>query len=154
MARRADTGRLQGDRRIWQALAYVYDRETREQADIAKVLTFDEARRVAVNVAKLPELLGGEARDRQHRYHIHYRNCEDAQFRSRDSGPRRHPSGSTIGLGCCIRWDLGIDCRSQNDSGTQTETCSHRKGSHSGESLSPHYPDEPLSCCSPWPIQI
>ena len=26
-----------------QALAYVYARETREQADIAKVLTFDEA---------------------------------------------------------------------------------------------------------------
>jgi len=35
-----------------QALAYIYARDTREQADIAKVLTFDEARRIAVNVAK------------------------------------------------------------------------------------------------------
>ena len=40
-----------------QALVYVYARETREQADIAKVLIFDEARRIAVNVAELPKLL-------------------------------------------------------------------------------------------------
>ena len=40
-----------------QALVYVYARETKQQAEMAKVLTFDEAQRIAVNVAKRPELL-------------------------------------------------------------------------------------------------
>ena len=40
-----------------QALAYVYGRETRADADIAKALTMDEARRIASNIVKLPTYL-------------------------------------------------------------------------------------------------
>jgi hypothetical protein len=40
-----------------RSLAYVYGRETKDDADIANVLTMDEARRIASNIAKLPTLL-------------------------------------------------------------------------------------------------
>ena len=40
-----------------QSLAYVYGRESRADADIAKVLTMDKARRIASNIAKLPKYL-------------------------------------------------------------------------------------------------
>jgi len=42
-----------------QSLAYVYSRETKDAAQMAKVLTEDDARRIASNnIAKLPSLLG------------------------------------------------------------------------------------------------
>src|SRR5262245_34007549 len=37
-----------------QPLAYVYGRETKADADTAHVFTLDEARRIASNIAKLP----------------------------------------------------------------------------------------------------
>ena len=52
--RREDTRRDAND----QSLAYVYSRENPNDAQMAKVLTEDEARRIASNIAKLPTLLG------------------------------------------------------------------------------------------------
>jgi hypothetical protein len=43
-----------------QALAYIYSRDNEAEALQAKVLTQDEARRIAVNVARLPQLLGSK----------------------------------------------------------------------------------------------
>src|SRR4029077_8303252 len=47
---------------IGQSLAYVFSRENDSHTHMAKVLTEDEARRIAANIAKLPGLLGAEAK--------------------------------------------------------------------------------------------
>jgi hypothetical protein len=41
-----------------QSLAYVYSRENASDAHMAKVLIEDDPRRIASNIAKLPNLLG------------------------------------------------------------------------------------------------
>jgi hypothetical protein len=40
-----------------QAIAYVYGHTDKRDAETAKALTLDEARRIAANIAKLPSLL-------------------------------------------------------------------------------------------------
>jgi hypothetical protein len=58
LARRPDARRLRRPGRQRAALAYLYSRDNEAEARQAKVLTKDEVRRIAINVARLPELLG------------------------------------------------------------------------------------------------
>jgi hypothetical protein len=62
LVRRADTGGFRVIDATGRAVAYVYGREKQADADTAHVLTMDEARRVAANIVKLPDLLKKEGR--------------------------------------------------------------------------------------------
>jgi hypothetical protein len=48
-----------------QALAYIYSRDNEAEARQAKMLTKDEARRIAINITRLPDLLGTGSRQSQ-----------------------------------------------------------------------------------------
>jgi hypothetical protein len=43
--------------KLGRTLCYIYCRDDEKNAEVAKVLTWEEGRRVAANIAKLPELL-------------------------------------------------------------------------------------------------
>jgi hypothetical protein len=65
-----------------QALAYVYARATTADAGQAKVLTQDEARRIALNIANLPRL-GSISKHRKRSVLMRPRRCSPAPTRWR-----------------------------------------------------------------------
>jgi hypothetical protein len=71
-----------------KSLAYVYWRETKDAADIAKVLTLDEARRIASNIAKLPALLGKVQPDDNIQA---VSNLSDERHEAEDTTPKGEP---------------------------------------------------------------
>jgi hypothetical protein len=68
-----------------QSLAYVYD--VAGDASIGKTLTLEEARRIAANIAKLPELLGALRPD-----DIVEENLSDKRHEAEDTTPKDMPS--------------------------------------------------------------
>ena len=70
-----------------QSLAYVYGHADARDAQIAKGLTLDEARRIASNIAKLPELLGTVRPDDDAE-----NNLSDKRHEAEDTTPKDTPS--------------------------------------------------------------
>ena len=70
-----------------QSLAYVYSRETKDAANIAGVLTEDEARRIAANIAKLPLLLSKVRPDDSQAEN----NLSDKRHEDEDTSPKDKP---------------------------------------------------------------
>jgi hypothetical protein len=69
-----------------QSLAYVYSRENASDAHMAKVLTEDEARRIAI--AKLPDLLGKVQPDDNIQA---VSNLSDERHEAKDTTPNDEP---------------------------------------------------------------
>ena len=70
-----------------QSLAYVHSRETKDAANIAGVLTEDEARRIAANIAKLPLLLSKVRPDDSQAEN----NLSDKRHEDEDTSPKDKP---------------------------------------------------------------
>jgi hypothetical protein len=90
-----------------QALAYLYSRDNKDEARQANVLTKDEARRIASNIARLPELLESRVRLAAAlafgscRNHRSSRSCAGA-VRHRTAGPA--PPANSTPLVAVVTW--------------------------------------------------
>ena len=71
-----------------QTLAYVYGHADPRDAQIAKALTLDEARRIASNIAKLPVLLGQARPDDSLEAES---NLSDKRHEAEDTTPKGEP---------------------------------------------------------------
>ena len=71
-----------------QAIAYVYGHADPRHAGIANSLTLDEARRIAANIAKLPDLLGKVRPDDNIQA---VGNLSDERHEAEDTTPKGEP---------------------------------------------------------------